>query len=303
MLLTQRRHDGVGYSAAMNTVPKFLLVVAVLGLAGCSSIMRNASDSFARNLGAAVLDSEDPATVRDGLPAYLLLLDSLVAGQAPGDAKNASVLLAAAKLNGAYAGNFTGDDKLRAKRLSDKAFRYARSATCLQDAPLCKAVDGDPEQFAAVVATDTNVELMYVLASSWAGYLQANSEEWGAIADLPKIQSLLERVVQLDPNHDQGQAWVYLGVLNSLRPEAIGGKPALGREAFEKAIAISGGRNLYAKTLFAEFYARLVFDQELHDRLLNEVLAADPRAPGLTLTNTLAQDRARKLLESGKEYF
>jgi hypothetical protein len=36
---------------------------------------------------------------------------------------------------------------------------------------------------------------------------------------------------------------------------------------------------------------------------LNEVLAADPKAHGYTLTNTLAQDRARKLLESGKDYF
>jgi hypothetical protein len=144
---------------------------------------------------------------------------------------------------------------------------------------------------------------MYVLAGSWAGYLQANSEDWGAIADLPKIQSLLERVVALEPAHDQGQAWTYLGVLNSLRPEAIGGKPAEGKRDFEKAIELSGGRNLYAKTLYAEFYARLVFDQELHDRLLNEVLAADPVAPGFTLTNTLAQERARKLLESGKDYF
>ena len=58
-----------------------------------------------------------------------------------------------------------------------------------------------------------------------------------------------------------------------------------------------------AKTLEAEFYARLVFDQALHDRLLGEVLAAEPRAPGYTLINTLAQQRARKLLESGKDYF
>ena len=291
----------VGYSATMNR--SLLVLVMLLPLAGCASLMRNASDSFARNLGTAVLNSEDPATVRDGLPAYLLLLDSLIAGQKPGDPNNASVLLAAAKLNGAYAGNFTGDDKARAQRLAKKAFDYANRAVCLQDAPLCAVLEAGPDQFAGVVATDSNVELMYVLASSWAGYLQANSEDWGAIADLPKIEVLLDRVVQLDPNHDQGQAYVYLGVLNSLRPEAIGGKPELGRSYFEKAVQISGGRNLYAKTLFAEFYARLVFDQELHDRLLNEVLTADPVAPGLTLTNTLAQDRARKLLESGKDYF
>jgi hypothetical protein len=227
------------------------------------------------------------------------LLDSLAM---PADA-DPSTLLAAAKLNSAYAGNFTGDDKLRARRLSKKAFDYARRATCAQDAPLCAAMDADPEAFAKVVAADGNTELMYILAGSWAGYLQANSEDWGAIADLPKIQALLERVVALAPTHDSGQAWTYLGVLNSLRPEAIGGKPAEGRRDFEKAIELSAGRNLYAKTLYAEFYARLVFDQELHDKLLNEVIAADPVAPGFTLMNTLAQDRARKLLESGKDYF
>ncbi len=291
----------VGYSATMNRT--LLVLLVLLPLAGCASLVRNASDGFARNLGTAVLNSEDPATVRDGLPAYLLLLDSLIAGQKPGDAGNVSVLLAAAKLNGAYAGNFSGDDKVRAQRLAKKSFDYANRAVCLQDAPLCAVLESGPDQFAQVVGADTNIELMYVLASSWAGYLQANSEDWGAIADLPKIEALLDRVVQIDPNHDQGQAYVYLGVLNSLRPEAIGGKPELGRSYFEKAVQLSGGKNLYAKTLFAQYYARLVFDQELHDRLLNEVLAADPVAPGFTLTNTLAQDRARKLLESGKDYF
>jgi hypothetical protein len=55
--------------------------------------------------------------------------------------------------------------------------------------------------------------------------------------------------------------------------------------------------------LYAQFYARLVFDRALHDRLLNEVLAADPVAPRLTLINTLAKVKAKALLESGKDYF
>jgi hypothetical protein len=58
-----------------------------------------------------------------------------------------------------------------------------------------------------------------------------------------------------------------------------------------------------AKTLYAQYYARLVFDQELHDRLLNEVIGAPPEAPKLTLTNVLAQERAKALLASGKDYF
>ena len=91
--------------------------------------------------------------------------------------------------------------------------------------------------------------------------------------------------------------------LNALLPEPVGGKPEVGKAYYQQAIDASEGRNLYAKTLMAEFHARLVFDQELHDRLLNEVLAADPKAPRYTLMNTLAQARAKALLESGKDYF
>lgn len=282
---------------------RIIAIAAFTTLAGCASIVQKASDQFATNLGKAVLDSDDPATVRDGLPAYLLLLDSLIAGQEPDDKGGASTLLAAAKLNGAYAGNFTGDDKERAQLMSKKAFDYARRATCLQDAALCAAIDKDMDGFTAVVNADANTDLMYGLSAAWVGYLQSHTEDWGAIADLPKVEGLLNRVVALDPNHDQGQAYTYLGVLNSLRPEAVGGKPELGRSYFEKAIELSGGKNLYAKTLEAEFYARLTYNQELHDKLLNEVLAADPSAPGFTLINTLAKLRAKKLLESGKDYF
>jgi hypothetical protein len=46
-----------------------------------------------------------------------------------------------------------------------------------------------------------------------------------------------------------------------------------------------------------------VFDKELHDRLLTEVLEAEPRARGFTLTNTLAQEQAIDLLAESDEYF
>ncbi|MFY2764797.1 TRAP transporter TatT component family protein [Arenimonas sp. MALMAid1274] len=281
------------------------IALALAALAGCATIVDRASDKLASQLGSAVLNSDDPATVRDGLPAYLLLLDGLAADAATDDAGKATLLFAAAELNGAYAGNFTGDDPARARRMAAKALDYARRGTCAQDPPLCKAMSGDVEGFVAAVqaAPEDHVAGLYGLAAAWVGFLQANSEDWGAIADLPKVQALLERVVAIDPAHARGMPRVYLGVLNSLRPESIGGKPELARTHFEAAIAQSGGRNLYAKTLMAEYYARLLFDQPLHDRLLAEVLAADPREPGFTLSNVLAQERAKALVESGKDYF
>jgi len=74
-------------------------------------------------------------------------------------------------------------------------------------------------------------------------------------------------------------------------------------EHFEQAIELSGGRDLMAKVLLASEYARMAFDRDLHDRLCREVLGASPEAPGLTLSNTLAQERAQRLLDSSDDYF
>ena len=57
------------------------------------------------------------------------------------------------------------------------------------------------------------------------------------------------------------------------------------------------------KVFMADQYARLVFNQALYDRLLQEVIDANPVAPGYTLSNTLAQERARELLAESNEYF
>jgi hypothetical protein len=83
----------------------------------------------------------------------------------------------------------------------------------------------------------------------------------------------------------------------------LGGKPDVAREHFERAIELSGGRDLSIKVEYARRYARLVFDQELHDRLLAEVLNAPVEAPGKTLFNVLAKREAETLLASSKEYF
>ena len=77
----------------------------------------------------------------------------------------------------------------------------------------------------------------------------------------------------------------------------------MGREHFERAIALSNGHNLMAKVLYADRYARLTFNQQLHDQLLKEVLATSSKRKGYTLMNTLAQQQARELLATSDDYF
>ncbi|HRQ63940.1 MAG TPA: TRAP transporter TatT component family protein [Xanthomonadaceae bacterium] len=269
-------------------------------LHGCATVAGNATQRLSDAVSLGVLNQDDPAIVAAGLPAYLLLLDGMIAQ----DPDNAGLLLGGARLYGAYGGSFV-DDPARAARHTERALGYARRAVCSDMAELCAVMTRPYRDFAPVVekVSVRRTAVLYGLCSAWAGWIQANSEDWNAIADIPKVESCLDRVVELDDRHDSGMPHMYLGVLHSLRPESLGGKPEEGRAAFERALDISDGGNLMARVLYAEHYARLVFDQELHDRLLNEVLNGDVQKPGLTLLNVLARERARELLAESPDYF
>jgi hypothetical protein len=197
------------------------------------------------------------------------------------------------------------DDPARAQKLAEHAYGYAKRALCLSDKTLCTALDAPFDAFEATLEKSDakNIDAMYGFASAWAGKIQVNSGDWNAIADLPKLQAMLLKDASIDAHYDSGGAYLYLGVINSIRPASLGGKPDDGRMYFEKALELSDGKNQMVRVLYAQFYARLVFDKTLHDKLLNDVLAADPVAPKLTLINTLAKRRAAALLESGKDYF
>jgi len=271
-------------------------ILLALLVTGCTSL---ATHRLAGSLSNAMLNQNDPETVRAGAPAYLLLLDGLIE-ESPGDQK---MLLAGARLYSAYAGGLVKQPS-RAKRLSDRARDYASRALCSQAAEVCATMNGGPFQpFATAVddVDDALIEPLYTLGISWATWIQARSGDWNALADLPKVEYLLQRVIDLDPSHDRGRAQLYLGVMRTQLPPALGGKPEQGRRHFELAIRYSNGRDLMAKVEFARRYARLSFDQELHDRLLHEVLDADPKEPGLTLSNVLAQQQAEALLHD--DYF
>jgi hypothetical protein len=275
-------------------------VVVAISAAGCASLVDKASQRLAGNLTAGILAQDDVATARDGIPSWLLLVDGLIEG----NPDNVGLLVAGARLYGAYSGGFI-EDPARAQRLSAHAFDYARRATCLDLAALCKTIGQPFEAFDAEVAKvpAKSVDTLYVLATSWAGRIQANSSDWKSIADIPRVQALLERVVVLDAGYKSGEPYMYLGVMATLRPASLGGQPDVGKADFEKALALSGGKNQMVRVLYAKQYARLVFDKDLHDRLLNEAIAADPHAPGLTLINVIAQAQAKQLLESGKDFF
>jgi hypothetical protein len=272
----------------------------VLLTSGCSSIINSATRDLADNLNNAILNQDDLETVRQGAPAYLIMIDSFIQG-AP---ENSDLLLAGSKLYGAYSSAFV-DDPDRAQRLSEKSLQYAHKAFCIKRKDLCDIQTLRFLEFEAELPSlrTGDINELYTWGVAWTGWIQARSDDWVAIADLPKAKAIMQRVTELDPGWDEGGAQLYLAVMNSLLPPSMGGKPDIAKAHFEQAVNLNHGSNLMVKTLYAQYYARVVFDQELHDRLLTEVIAGNAHQPGLTLINTLAQEQARKLLSESADFF
>ncbi len=276
---------------------RILGLLLLLSLSGCTSMI---TSRLGNNLSSAILNQDDPETVKAGAPAYLLLIDSLIEGS-PQDVQ---LLIAGAKLYSVYTAVFV-EDAERARRMSTKAKGYARRAVCLRYDLFCTVDQGAFSDVLPVLRESRYKDLpaLYSYALSWALWIQNHSDDWAAVADLPKIEAILNRVVELEDDFEHGQAHLYLGVLHSQRPPALGGKPEQARHHFEKALIFSQGHNLMVQVEYAKRYGRMMFDQELHDRLLNDVLNADAEKPGYTLSNVLAQRQARELLQSSADYF
>ena len=275
-------------------------IAAILMFTGCASLMNSATGRIADNITLAILNQNDLKTVQSGAPAYLLMIDGLIEGSPD----NTKLLLAGSKLYSSYTSAFI-DDEDRAKRLANKSFAYAKTALCNDIPKLCDATIGRLDDFIDDLAnTDIgDLPVLYGFATAWASWIQANSSDWNALASLPQLTALFEHCVALDEQFDNGGAHIYLGVLSTQLPPALGGKPEKGRSHFERAIEISAGKNLMIKVLMAEHYARLVFDQKLHDELLQNVLSDPAEFPGLTLINTLAKQQASSLLAESSDFF
>jgi len=278
-----------------------ILVPALLSLGACSQIIEKPLMSFSENLANAVLSQSDPQLVRDGAPSFILLTEGFIRQQPDSVAMRNT----AAQMYSLYTAAFVNDPE-RSKRLSASANKHGAQAFCLSfklaDCNLNKIDFSKFEQYIKR-ARLKDIDALASLSTSWLVWIRSNAEDWSALAQLPKIELVLKRMVELEENYADGSAKLYLGILNGLRPPALGGKPELAKQYFEDAIAISNGKNLSAKVEYAKSYARTLYERELHDRLLQEVLGSDPQADGFTMSNMLAQEEAQQLLDSADDYF
>ena len=275
-------------------------LLAIMLLSGCSFFISSAALEMTENLSQTILNSNDLATVEAGAPAYLLMIDSLLERN-PDDEP---LLRTAANIYTAYADVFVKNGD-RAEKMSDKSLGYAFRAACAHDAGFCSFRNINFQDFKHQISKCRlkDVPALFTLGSSWAAWIRSHRKDWNAIAEIARVEAIMQRTIEIDEHYQDGAAHVYLGILASFLPPALGGRLDVGRQHFERALEISGQKNLMTKVIYARQYARMAYDRNLHDRLLKEVVGADPNVPGYVLSNTLAQQQAKELLGSADDYF
>jgi hypothetical protein len=277
-----------------------LIGVFAFALSGCSSLMSSAASGLSDSVSASILNQDDPETAKAALPTFMVLIDGFIRDN-PDDP---DVLASGATLYASYGAIFA-DDEGRASRLTTRARGYALRAMCESYSPACGWPDTNYDEFVATLDGIglKHSEYLYTYGFASMAFLNAHSSDMNSLAELPQVEALFEHYMDISGDSVNVSVYSFMGTLLTLMPPALGGKPEKAREYFEKAIKLTDGKDLSAKVEYARRYAKMLYERELHDQLLNEVMAADPYQDGYTLSNVLAKEQAAVLLAEADDYF
>ncbi len=290
-----------------------LLATALLGLAlaGCRSIAAGVMADAVSAPGDAYGKDPDPELVKAAVPFGLKTMEGLLEEKpeheglltslASGFTKYGYAFVQmdadAAEIAGRNAEARAGRERARALYL--RARDYGLRGLEVRHAGLAARLRGvkDAEAALAVANAKEDVPLLYWTAAAWGAAIAAGKDRMDLVAELPVPVAMMRRALALDESFDDGAIHEFLLTYEASRTEAQGGGPAVARQHYQRALAISGGKKLAVKVNFAESVLVQSQDRAEFTRLLREVVEADPAAePRLTLSNVLAQRRARLLL-------
>ena len=282
-----------------------LVLAAGIGGSGCLLVRKGAAKivtPVAMELSDGFMRQTDVELVREGAPAFLLMLDAL----AEAHPDKPAVLIAAAEAQMAYAMGFLDKaQKERAQSMFLKAKTYGLRALSSRSRKFAQAQEGSYEDFVHALGyfRKKDADALLATATSWVMWIIASSDSPAALGDMPKVLAMMERVKELDPRIRQGGVDLYFGIYYTVLPLGGGRDLEKARWHFERSMEIAGPDYLLNRVTFAEFYARYAFDAELFERTLKQVVAADPKIPEFTLMNSVAKMRAQALLGQMDDLF
>lgn len=284
-------------------------LLATVLVAGCS-FRRLAINKVADALtasGSTFTSDNDPELVRDALPFSLKMMEGLLA-ESP-DHTGLLFTLGSGFTQYGYAfvqqeaERLEDTDLDRARELQQRARNlYLRGRDyCLRGletrhAGFTNALAARPPQ-AATLATRDDVPFLYWAAAAWAAAISQAKDDPALVGDLPKVEALIFRALELDESWNRGAIHAFLVTFEMSRTTGEGDPSERATRHFERARELAAGKSAGPFVAQAEAVCVPREDRAQFESLLGEALAVPPDAdPASRLENLIHQRRARWLL-------
>lgn len=281
-----------GWSRIGTIIARTLVLCCLAPLvSSCSTLLSN---TLIEPTVANLQKQTDLDLVCEGSPAYLLMIDSMIAG----DPASRSLLRSGAQAYSGYVAAMT-ECGLPPERIEAAAAKARLYGTTLLGQLLPLAPGTDPAELDRQLAGlgRSRVPDLFWGGLAWLNWIQAEKGSPAAMAELVTVEKIMARVLELDERYQAGAPHLFFGAYYATRPPMFGGDPDKSATHFNRALEISNRSFLMVQTTYAETLARQLFDRELHDRLLEEVIAFPlAKATDYALSNQIAKRRAQKLL-------
>jgi hypothetical protein len=251
----------------------------------------------------AVLYEESDLTIAEqAIASDLKLLEGLIRS----DPNNEKFLLLACQGFGSYALGFVEDtDPDRAQVFYLRGRDYGLKILN-KNQDFYRAINGtiDGLESALKKLTKNEVPPLFWTANNWASWINLNLTEPQALADLPKVQAMMQRVIELDESYFYGGAHLFFGTIYAVRPPLLGGNIEKSQQHFDRCFEFCQGKFLLPYVYYARYYATRTLDEELFTSTLNKIVATpadillEQRLP-----NAIAKRIAKQLLEQMEDFF
>ncbi len=294
-----------------------LSAAAALLLGGCATVNRVAVNKLGDALaggGDVFASDNDPALIRDAAPFSLKLMESLLAR----NPAHTGLRLAAASGFTQYAYAFVQPEaeameetdvaaaaglRARASRLYLRGRDHGLRGLASVHRGFGDSLRRAPRQAVQACGRD-DVPLLYWTAAAWAAAIVTGKDQPELIADLPAVEALIDRALELDEAYDHGAIHAFLIAYELSRPGGTGDPVARAQIHYERALALSGGAHAGPLLTYAENVCVRQQDRAQFEARLHQALAINPDAtPGWRLVNLVLQARARRLLAHVDEFF
>ncbi len=272
-------------------------------LQGCTiqSIALRSVDGLFDNTVASLMEESDLSFAESAIAGDMKLLEGVVKS----DPSNVRYLQLACMGYTSYALAFAEDDPARALLFYSRARDFGIRGLVERGIPKSAfGADAATMNTALRKLGGGDVPVVFWTADAWGSAIRLQPDDPDVIAAVPTANALMEWVKAREPDFFYGGPFLYFGVYYASYPPALGGRPDLSKENFDRAVASGKGRFLMTDVLYARTYAVLTQDRPLfHDLLTRVVETPIDILPEQRLANTVAQNRARQLLAREEELF